>query len=152
MLTALCIAGWCLAWVRVINLTSGAKALFPGNSLWLDATRKDCQNWAKLAAGPDDPNLSFKQQQQQQQPSLLPGQLGPRSGPVFGGESAAGGSGSRFKGWLHRGKGVQPGYNVTFVTSNIWGAGTGSKVFFELVGEHGSSGASTPLSTSYSVT
>jgi hypothetical protein len=50
---------------------------------------------------------------------------------------------SRFKGWLHSGKHVQPGYNVTFSTSNIWGAGTGSKVFFELLGEHGSTGGST---------
>jgi hypothetical protein len=50
--------------------------------------------------------------------------------------SAAGGS--RFKGWLHSKQ--QPGYNVIFVTSNIWGAGTGSKVFFELVGEHGTTG------------
>eukprot|EP00879_Flechtneria_rotunda_P027645 GHRR01029623.1.p1 GENE.GHRR01029623.1~~GHRR01029623.1.p1 ORF type:complete len:431 (+),score=171.03 GHRR01029623.1:92-1294(+) len=44
--------------------------------------------------------------------------------------------------WLHssiRSAG-QPGYQVTFSTSNIVGAGTGAKVFFELIGEHGSSG------------
>lgn len=52
--------------------------------------------------------------------------------------SAAGSS--RFKGWLHSGKHVQPGYNVTFVTSNIMWAGTSSKVFFELIGEHVTSG------------
>ncbi|KAF6255158.1 Lipase/lipooxygenase [Scenedesmus sp. NREL 46B-D3] len=34
----------------------------------------------------------------------------------------------------------QPGYTVTFTTSNILGAGTAARVFFELIGEHGSSG------------
>lgn len=53
--------------------------------------------------------------------------------------AAAGGS-SRPKGWMHNSKHVQPGYSLVFHTSNIWAAGTGSKVFFELLGQHGSSG------------
>lgn len=138
-------AGWCLAWVRVTNLTSGAKALFTGN-LWL-ANRQGSQgqNWVKLPAGPDEEPQSLRQQQQQAQ-VLLPGQLGPRSCPVFGTDQKVqqqqGPGGSKLEGLLHGGRPhVQPGYNVTFVTSNIMWAGTSSKVFFELVGEHGSSGA-----------
>lgn len=144
-------AGWCLAWVRVTNLTSGAKALFTGN-LWLDANRQGSQgqNWVKLPAGPDEEPQSLRQQQQQQQAQvLLPGQLGPRSCPMFGTgqevQQQQGPGGSRLKGLLHGGRPhVQPGYNVTFVTSNIMWAGTSSKVFFELIGEHGSSGARPP--------
>lgn len=129
-------AGWYLSWVRVINLTTGARALFAANQ-WLDSTRPGCQNWVKLLAGPDEATPRLQAQQQQ----LSPGQLVPRGPPVFGVtelQQASAAGGSRFKGWLHSKQ--QPGYNVTFVTSNIWGAGTGSKVFFELVGEHGTSG------------
>lgn len=129
-------SGWHLSWVRVINLTTGARALFTANQ-WLDSTRPGCQNWVKLLAGPDEATPRLQAQQQQ----LSPGQLVPRGPPVFGVtelQQASAAGGSRFKGWLHSKQ--QPGYNVTFVTSNIWGAGTGSKVFFELVGEHGTSG------------
>lgn len=33
-----------------------------------------------------------------------------------------------------------PGYRLTLFTSSAWGAGTGSRVFFELLGDSGSSG------------
>ena len=35
----------------------------------------------------------------------------------------------------------QPGYKVTFTTSNLVCAGTSAQVFFELIGTYGSSGA-----------
>lgn len=33
-----------------------------------------------------------------------------------------------------------PGYKITFWTSSMWGAGTAARIFFELIGELGSSG------------
>jgi hypothetical protein len=39
-----------------------------------------------------------------------------------------------------------PGYKLLFVTSNVCMAGTAAPVYFELVGEHGSSGESALLS------
>lgn len=38
------------------------------------------------------------------------------------------------------GGGGGSGYQITLHTSNVCGAGTGATVFFELIGEHGSSG------------
>ena len=129
--------------MRVVNLTSGARALFTAHTMWLDASRPGCQSWVKLPAGPDEVlQAGIKQQQMQLPPG---GQLvppGQQTCPVFGAELQlvpAPGAG-RFKGWLHSSKTAQPGYSIAFHTSNIWGAGTGSKVFFELIGEHGSSG------------
>jgi hypothetical protein len=43
-------------------------------------------------------------------------------------------------GWVRAGGGPPQGYKVTFNTSNLFGAGTGAKVYFELIGQEGSSG------------
>jgi hypothetical protein len=128
-------AAWHLAWVRVVNLATGNRALFSANAL-LDASLPGSNTWVQLAAAPESTpsaaagGLSLQQQQQ-------PGQLGGRSS-VFGsglqhgtsGDAAAGGAAALklTKAWLHTSKLGQPGYNVTFTTSNILGAGTAARV------------------------
>ncbi len=42
-----------------------------------------------------------------------------------------------------------PGYRITLTTSNVCMAGTGATVFFELIGEYGSSGETTAGDTEY---
>jgi hypothetical protein len=125
---------WHLSWVRVVNLATGNRALFSANA-WLDASLPGSNTWVQLAAAPDPPTAAaaagLSEQQQQQ-----PGQLGGRNS-VFGSglqygasENAAGGGGALklTKAWLHSSKLGQPGYNVTFTTSNILGAGTAARV------------------------
>jgi hypothetical protein len=126
-------AAWHLSWVRVVNLATGNRAFFSANA-WLDASLPGSNTWVQLAAAPDTSaaatgGLSGQQQQQ-------PGQLGSRSS-VFGSglqygaseDAAAGGTAVKLtKAWLHSSKLGQPGYNVTFTTSNVLGAGTAARV------------------------
>eukprot|EP00878_Enallax_costatus_P040672 GHUV01047012.1.p1 GENE.GHUV01047012.1~~GHUV01047012.1.p1 ORF type:complete len:352 (+),score=79.91 GHUV01047012.1:271-1326(+) len=123
---------WHLAWVQVVNLTTGVRALFTANT-WLDPTIPGSNSWIQLAAGldPQPAPVTVPQSPRQQQPQQ-PGQLGGSSGTV--------GAGRLTRNWAFPSKLGQPGYKVTFHTSNIMSAGTASKVFFELIGEHGSSG------------
>ncbi|WIA17082.1 hypothetical protein OEZ85_013981 [Tetradesmus obliquus] len=128
---------WHLAWVRVVNLATGDRALFTANT-WLDATLPGSNTWMQLPATPDTSAAAGGAAEQQQQ---QPGQLGGRGG-LFGAreDAAAAGAMKLTKAWLHTSKLGQPGYTVVFTTSNIMGAGTAARVFFELIGEHGSSG------------
>jgi hypothetical protein len=114
-------AAWHLAWVRVVNLATGQRALFPANS-WLDATLPGSSTWTQLPATPDDSATAGLAEQQQHQ---QPGQLGVKS------DAAAGAGALKLtKAWLHTSKLGQPGYTVTFTTSNILGAGTAARVSY----------------------
>jgi hypothetical protein len=111
--------GWHLAWVRVTNLSTGAAALFPCN-MWLATNEGDKKISRTLEtdvpAAPPPPPAAVAMVRVTQ-PELPP--LTHKTGM-----SALG----------------SPGYKLLFVTSNVCMAGTGAPVFFELVGEYGSSG------------
>lgn len=126
-------AAWHLAWVRVVNLATGDRALFAANA-WLDASVPGGSTWMQLAATQDAPAApaaaagGLPEQRQ-------PGQLGGR-GSAFGPavhsgvrEGAAGTAALKLtKAWAHGSRLGQPGYTVTFTTSNILGAGTAARV------------------------
>lgn len=118
-------AAWHLAWVRVVNLATGDRALFTANT-WLDATLPGSNTWMQLPATPDTSAAAGGAAEQQQQ---QPGQLGGRGG-LFGAreDAAAAGAMKLTKAWLHTSKLGQPGYTVVFTTSNIMGAGTAARV------------------------
>lgn len=144
------LTAWHLAWVRVVNLASGDRALFTANC-WLDSSLASSNNWVQLPAGFDRQAAAAAAVSAPSPAAASPvqqtsGQLG-RSG-MFGAVStrdqvsSSTGALKLTKAWLHTSRTGQPGYKVTFTTSNILGAGTAARVFFELIGEHGSSGES----------
>jgi hypothetical protein len=147
-----CAAAWHLSWVKVVNLMTGDQAVFTCNA-WMDPDRSECHSWVKLPADPDSQrgveqngSISSTGGQQLQLPrddgsscSVVSSQLVEVHG------TAAAPAGFKFKRWMHVSRPGQPGYKITVVTSNIWGAGTAARVFLELVGELGSSGPSALL-------
>lgn len=108
-----------------MNLTTGVRALFTANT-WLDATIPGCNSWIQLTAGTDGPVTAVQSPGQQQ-----PGQLG----GVLGQETQDVGSTMKItKHWLHAGRLGQPGYKITFYTSNIWGVSHLYSAYAEAVG------------------
>ncbi|KAI8463909.1 MAG: Lipase/lipooxygenase [Monoraphidium minutum] len=133
-------SAWQLAWLRVTNLATGESALFPG-PLWLDPARAGGCGWARLEAGAGGGA-----------PAEAPWSSGAAIPAFWGGDGperpgpsprAAEPGAARPKPWLLAAGAARAGacgYKVTFRTSQGLGAGTGSRVFFELIGEGGSSG------------
>ncbi|KAG1662011.1 hypothetical protein FOA52_009500 [Chlamydomonas sp. UWO 241] len=117
-------AGWHLAWVRVTNMTTGAAAMFP------------CDQW--LAKGEADKKTSrLLDASESTPPAGAPMPMATATAVVSIGPSVP------FTTTLLRKMGGTvgaPGYRVTFCTSNAVMAGTSAPVFFELVGDNGSSG------------
>ena len=111
-------SGWHLAWVRVTNMTTGVWSVFPCNQ-WLAHTEGD-KKTVRLLDAVDD------------------------AGPQQGGTATAiigVGPMVPFTSTLLRKMGGtvgQPGYRITFNTSNIVMGGTSAPVFFEMIGEHSS--------------
>ena len=137
-----------------------AAALFPAD-LWLpdgrarDGSGSNVGSWVELRAGdalpPDDsedddadsdsnsstviaPPPSGKEQLVDDPPPLdaIPAAWDPAAAAATAARSRALA--------LAASRGAQPGYKVTFLTGRGLGAGTGARVFFELVGERGSTG------------
>ncbi|KAG2501257.1 hypothetical protein HYH03_001064 [Edaphochlamys debaryana] len=120
-------SAWFLAWVRVTNLTTGASAFFLCDS-WLAKHKGDGFTKRLLNAMAATGAMHV---------GILPdGTATAHLSVADPAELAAGGALARK---LAGGVGA-PGYKVTFHTSNVCMAGTGAGVFFELIGEYGSSG------------
>lgn len=131
-------AGWHLAWVMVTNTATGATAFFPCNQ-WLaknEGDRKierilDAETQSAPMPAPTGTAVVsvLPQQPAVAVPAAPPGI--PTEAYLDPGhllrKLGAGGVG-------------QPGYKLIFHTSNVVMAGTNAPVFFELVGENGSSG------------
>lgn len=146
-------AAWQLSWVRVTHLPSGAAAFFPG-PLWLDSDPKaGGRGWARLPAGeepPAPPSPSEASAPVPKASALAPwqeeGTIGAHWGDGAGRLSPLPDVQGLPAGRLAlaaaaRAKpGRQAGYKVTFKTSGVLGAGTAARVFFELIGDEGSSG------------
>eukprot|EP00775_Hariotina_reticulata_P013432 gene13432-13560_t len=142
---------WHLSWVKVINLTTAARAVFTCNA-WMDPSRADSDDsWVKLPAdfdvqgsvahtGSMGSTTGGQQLQLSRDPHRAHGDCSVLSSQQVDASTAAAPSGFKLKRWLHVSRSGQPGYKLTIVTSNIWGAGTASRVFMELIGELGSSG------------
>ncbi|GIL93968.1 hypothetical protein Vretimale_245, partial [Volvox reticuliferus] len=136
-------SAWFLSWVRVTNLTTGASAYFLCDS-WLARNKGDGFTRRLLTAmsnvDPTHPNAG----------TLADGTatahvtVSPREGPPLGlmplhdplDPAAAAGLARKLAGGGVGGS----GYKITLHTSNMCMAGTGAGVFFELIGEYGSSG------------
>jgi hypothetical protein len=101
--------------VRVINLTTGARALFAADT-WLDASRHGSETWRSLPAGPDSvsDHAPVAAQQQQQQQHARPGQLDARVSVFDTAVAAASQQTSplKLRGWLHGSKAPPPGYRI----------------------------------------
>ncbi|KAG2432966.1 hypothetical protein HXX76_008694 [Chlamydomonas incerta] len=125
-------SAWFLSWVRVTNLTTGASAYFLSDS-WLAKNKGDGFTKRLLTAmtstGPQMANTGMLADgTATAHVSVSP--RDPRDAAFASSALArklAGGVGA-------------PGYRVTLHTSNVCMAGTGAGVFFELIGEYGSSG------------
>lgn len=106
--------------MRVVNLTTGYRALFKA-STWLDPSIPGCEAWVQLTAEPDDlePSAAHSPWRSQQ-----PGELNSIPGRLQGEGSAV----KTTKNLLLINRLGQPGYTVTFHTSNILGVG-GSQCF-----------------------
>ena len=127
--------------MRVTNLTTKVSALFPADR-WIGlgppaSSSSDSITWVKLSKQPDvlQPQAAAAADASGRTITLQVAEM------TTTGSSSSGSP----KGSLHRTLGVtrpvvQPGYQVTFHTSNIWAAGTDAKVYFELTGRNGSSG------------
>jgi hypothetical protein len=144
--------GWQLSWVRVTNVTTGDSALFPANNTWLDPRLPGGQSWVQLQAAadgllepePNTPPTAAAEAPWQQSSSVpdsptMPAHRGAGS-PTGSPNAAAAAVAVAAKSLLLSARLGPPGYKVTFWTSPTWGAGTASRVFFELIGDEGSSG------------
>ncbi|KAF5839075.1 Lipase/lipooxygenase [Dunaliella salina] len=155
---------WHLAHVRVCNLRTNASALFPCEQ-WLGAREADGQTERVLE--PTDARAGDSHVGIVGRGRGVEGGGGQKMQDPFGGKGRSGGEGGDGQmmqdqfvpAWdLHQvtpgpplypdatgpllqpGSTGPPGYRVTFNTSNICCSGTSAPVFFELVGQNGSSG------------
>jgi hypothetical protein len=148
ILVLVVVTAWHLAWVRVTHLTTKDTALFPADR-WiglepLAPRATDSISWVKL---PTQLNMPQAQPQAAAATAMI-GATGHDSKLQFAETTTTSSSSndSSSRGSLQRTLGVatkplvQPGYQVTFYTSNIWAAGTDAKVYFDLTGQDGSSG------------
>ncbi len=128
------------------NLATGTGALFKCDQ-WLAKGEGDKKIVRLLDAEADTlaPPTDAGQLLAQPSPDAPPGDPQEQLPPATG-VAAVTIAGDPLRGKLGLGAWGQPGYKITFQTSNVCLAGTNAQVFFELIGENGSSGKREPAS------
>ncbi|GLC54185.1 hypothetical protein PLESTB_000832700 [Pleodorina starrii] len=129
-------SAWFMSWARVTNLTTGASAYFLCDS-WLAKNKGDGFTRRLLTAmnhlGPTQANAGTLADGTATAHVAL---VSPRDDAGWTAAVASGLARKLGQG----GMGGGSGYKITLHTSNVCCAGTGAGVFFELIGEYGSSG------------